>query len=493
MLTLPLANGRPSLFTDTKAYIVLGEQIAEKIGFARAGQSAIDLAGGPDVRPRSEESLKERISLGLTVAAARSPFYSFYLFTLAHFGTFWLVAVAQACVAASLIFAFSYAALPFGAVKLYYANIAVLAFLSTLPIYVGFMMPDITAGLGVLAAATLMLFPERMSGVIKLALATLILFSVLSHKTHQFLIAAVAFAGFFGLRFSGIATKIAGGRAAVLIAMVIIGALGWAAYRASARLIYHDEVRSPPFLMARVLEDGPGRDYLQSACAADAKAFELCRFQASPLNDSQTFLWLKKPGAGVFGPADYATRVRLIDEQWRFVWGTLLFAPGAQIAASAGNFIHQLMRVRVDDATDASAVMSDLEFIALRRLSPGSEPCWNRPDRCHSVLPDELIGWTDGLAFLFSLALSFMVIARNFKRNETGARQAAVLLATMLLVLIVNAAVCGVISGPFPRYQTRITWLFPLSFITILTLCRHREPVSVAQNAVGALSLPAAQ
>ena len=260
-----------------------------------------------------------------------------------------------------------------------------------------------------------------------------------------------------------------------LIALIIVGSLGWLAYRVSARLIFHDEIRLPPFLMARVLEDGPGRDYLHSACAANAEAFELCRFQARPLNDSNAFLWLKNADVGVFGSADYATRVRLIQEQWRFVWGTLRFAPVAQIAASGRNFIYQLMSLRIDDTTDASAVIADPEFRVLRPMLPFSEPCWTEPGRCASALPNVLLGWTDGLVFVFSLALSFVAVVLCFRRNETGARWAAALLGIMVLVLIVNAAVCGVISGPFPRYQTRITWLFPLTLITISGLCGYRK------------------
>jgi hypothetical protein len=483
LLVLPLANGRPSLFGDTKAYFVLGEQIAEKIAIAKPGQSVTDLAASAGAEPQSEGGLKERVNHALTVAATRSPYYGFYLFALAHLGTFWLVAAIQACLAAWLIFVFSRAASPSGGIKLYYANIALAAFLSTLPLFVGFMSPDIAAGLGVLAAASLTLFPERISTMNKLALGALILFSLLCHPTHKFLIGAVACAGFFGLRFAGVTANIAARRALILIALVVAGGLGWSAYRASAKLIYHEELRSPPFLTARLLEDGPGRDYLRSACAANPAAFELCRFQDRPLDNAETILWVHNPDTGVFGQADNATRVRLIEEQWRFVWGVLRFAPVSQIAASTRNFVRELMRFRVDDITDASEVMADPEFAVLRRMLPGSEPCWTQPGLCASALPDKLLGWVTGLVFVLSLALSIAIAGWNLNKHRTGSKRAAALLGIMVLALIVNAAVCGIFSGPFARYQTRITWLFPLTFTAILALCRYQRPSPAAGRA----------
>jgi hypothetical protein len=44
--------------------------------------------------------------------------------------------------------------------------------------------------------------------------------------------------------------------------------------------------------------------------------------------------------------------------------------------------------------------------------------------------------------------------------------------ATVLLlmaVLVVNAAICGVLSGPFARYQARLIWLLPVA--AGLTVC----------------------
>ena len=47
----------------------------------------------------------------------------------------------------------------------------------------------------------------------------------------------------------------------------------------------------------------------------------------------------------------------------------------------------------------------------------------------------------------------------------TGEEPARVLGTVLMLaaVVIVNAAVCGILSGPFARYQSRLIWLLPVA------------------------------
>ena len=49
--------------------------------------------------------------------------------------------------------------------------------------------------------------------------------------------------------------------------------------------------------------------------------------------------------------------------------------------------------------------------------------------------------------------------------------------------VILNAAVCGILSGPFPRYQSRIVWLIPAGAVLLLTRLRRR-PVEGSAAAV---------
>jgi putative flippase GtrA len=50
---------------------------------------------------------------------------------------------------------------------------------------------------------------------------------------------------------------------------------------------------------------------------------------------------------------------------------------------------------------------------------------------------------------------------RGLKTREDPARVASVVLL-LLMVAAVNAAICGILSGPFARYQSRLVWLLPV-------------------------------
>ena len=61
---------------------------------------------------------------------------------------------------------------------------------------------------------------------------------------------------------------------------------------------------------------------------------------------------------------------------------------------------------------------------------------------------------------------------------------AALLLAAVVLI---NAVVCGVISGPYSRYQARVAWVVPLVALTALTrLGPHAKSLPRKENAASA-------
>src|ERR1019366_542105 len=95
-----------------------------------------------------------------------------------------------------------------------------------------------------------------------------------------------------------------------------------AGYVAAVRAATGDQLRSPPFLAARILADGPGRAYLRASCAQGAP-WALCRFKALPLNDSQAILWSGDRRKGVYGQTGVAERIRIDQQQLSFVLGAV--------------------------------------------------------------------------------------------------------------------------------------------------------------------------
>ena len=85
--------------------------------------------------------------------------------------------------------------------------------------------------------------------------------------------------------------------------MLAVGVAGEAAFSAAvARVTGFAPVR-PPFLSARLVEDGPGLDYLRAHCAGGGASFALCRYRDRLPLASDIFLWSGAPGPGVALPA----------------------------------------------------------------------------------------------------------------------------------------------------------------------------------------------
>jgi hypothetical protein len=69
-----------------------------------------------------------------------------------------------------------------------------------------------------------------------------------------------------------------------------------------------------------------------------------------------------------------------------------------------------------------------------------------------AIFPDRL------LSLAIALLTPFFLI-RAAQRKDSGMIG---LVSVVLATVLVNAAVCGILSGPTDRYQSRVIWLLPL-------------------------------
>ena len=178
LLMVPiLLNGRPFPFTDTATYFQSGYYVI---------QSFTDR-----YVPISDFS---RSYLG-----ARSPFYGLPLTGLEAIGTLWLVVALQALAAAQMLDMMARAIGGALARTIYWTSIIALMLVSSLPLFIGFVMPDLSAAFAAIAIALLVFYPERAARWERIGLWIALTAALTFHLTHMF-VAVFAMPAALGLQ-----------------------------------------------------------------------------------------------------------------------------------------------------------------------------------------------------------------------------------------------------------------------------------------------------
>lgn len=469
LLGVVLANGRPSVFTDTDDYFVEGHTFAYSIAYALHIKQ-------PDPPPTTPEDIAdakqaaEDLHMSHTEIGARSPYYGLLLYASQRIGTIWLTTAIQASVGAWLVFMLWRAAMPGAPTWTAYATQAAVALGSTLPFFAAFVMPDVFSGYAVVSALLLLVFWERFGRLERAALALLMAASMTFHTSHLLDVAAVLAMAALAYRFfHARGYRVVAPMLTVLLAMVGAFAAS-AAYKEAVKLKTGDEMRRPPFMAMRVIADGPGREYLRYACDRGAE-FVLCQFKNLPLDNSQDLLWSDDRRKGIFNVTTYDNRLQMEREESRFVLKAVMFDPAGQIVASLENWGEQLTMIYLDDPlknphyylTNAYWSTTNLPWLINHVANCGRDH-WG----CSPRLTVDGSEWLYGALLGLGLAVILWRLAQPDLRGplwrqsldwEDDRARLVALMALMIGAVLANAFVCGALSGPFPRYQARITWL----------------------------------
>jgi len=463
MWTALLAH-RPSIFYDSESYHLQGGRLAQHL----------HLIGAADVRVLDNFETPEQRAVNDTLMGARSPFYGIFFYFSVKLGGIWLTAFLQCLAAAWTASVLLRAAAPRAGPLAYGAAMALTAAVTGLPFFASFVMPDVFAGLGLLAAIGLMIYWDRLDRIGRIGLWLVVLAAGLFHTSNVLTLGLMAAAGVLLL-----AAGRSGWRPALLRGGVVMGAVAAAVIACQGFLVLHkattgETLRRPPFLAVRLLADGPGRAYLRHACA-DASPYELCRFKALELNDTEQMLWSEDPAKGILNTSTRAQRIRMEDEEGRFVRGVVAYDPLGVAGAMLGNWMAQLRAAYVEEPIrDPSFIFGHNYFsrTSLPGMIPNNRDC--RPGGVGCKPPFSLRGliWLHQGALMLSLGFLAWRLTRPDGVATLGERprlldsdlgRLALLLVLVVVALLANAAVCGALSGAFPRYQARVIWLATLA------------------------------
>lgn len=473
MLMIPaIINGGPFIFFDSDQYFTVGQRIFEIAFGGSGGGEAAAPAPAVAASPASDAADGELAA----VAGGRLPIYSAGLYFIGTFLGLWTVALLQALVCALLIVRFCQLAWGRLDWKPVLAIAALLSLLNGLGFHAAFMMPDVFAGCLVLALAIFLYFRPagRIENVLLVAgafvMATL-------HTTNLLLVVSALIAALIVLAVERKPLKptlprlgVVAGIAAAALAFNIV-------YAAGVRAVAGEEVRSPPYLMARVLGDGTGEAYLAKHCTGPREPFAACAYKGKHFYSHDAFLW--EPATGGFQKADQELRAQLSAEELRFVLAVGASDPMAQVGASMRNFVLQIGTAGIEEVKFGTAFLAagpTWRQSGIVQIAPDAAAC-ARPDGCAQTALGPawslIVGTTNLLLLPLFVAGLLLILTRRrslLADLPDGTKSLMRVAGFLALLVLANAAICGILSGVNGRYQTRMIWTLALSMMTLAPL-----------------------
>lgn len=472
LFLLPAAlNRSPILYPDTVGYFQAGRAATNAVHL-RLPMPAPSPAAIPAPATPPAEGAKLGIDTADGVSDARSVYYgAAFVVAWSLFGL-WAIPLLQAVVCVLAIYAALRHLAPAATQLQRWAIVAGVGLLGGAGVFATTLMPDIFAGLLILAIAILAVYGARLSRVEQAGWLLLGTAAILFHKSHL-LLALVMLLAMLGL---GVAMRRLRWRSVLLVAgMIALGILGQVAVGIAIR---HAGLNaySPPFLLARMIGDRTAEKYLREACPRSG--YESCRFLPSMPMTENEFLWSGSTKANNFASLPAADKIRVSGEQMPIVLGTLRSHGAEQLGKSVAAAFRQIGTVGI---TEFALMPRDNPHQALHADLAAYH---DGSGIGHGTMPLRLIS---GLMLACYVAGGITLLALAWRGRhapaqaaDAGAR-AALLQATLLTVfgVLLNGAICGAISGVFDRYQGRVAWLIPLFALAILmehrSQARHLE------------------
>jgi hypothetical protein len=399
------------------------------------------------------------VSFDLQPPIYRTISYSIFI-RLVSFGTSpWLVVIAQSVIVIFVLHsAFDFIVRQNGPSErgglVFLGLMVFLAFGTTLPWFVGQIMPDVFTGLSLLSLF-LLLYDSEVSLERTVLLSAVLCISIGTHITHLLtatlvLLAILVLRAFGRFRDFWPTRSIKGTVACVVVPILATSALlalsNW-------RLGFGFSLSpgKPVFLFGRLIESGLAADYLQQRCGIEQ--LTPCKYLHNLPKTSEEFLWGSHPLLKEMGGWSGAT-----GEAGRIVSATIRQYP----VRFAVECIRQMFRQFFTFTTGSGnySIRSGPEFEGFRELYPGDVPKYLLSRQSIGKLAMDAYRVTPVYAVVFWCSFGVSLLALFIRRLRV--RMANQLFAMTVIFLFANALATGALSGVNDRYQARASWLMGL-------------------------------
>lgn len=451
LLSWPLlAFGHPAYIQDSAAYYKGGRAavsyaMAQLDGSEVAATSAQPRDSGTTAPPPAKPQVSGVRSITYSVAA--------YLLS-APGGTLVLLAIAQSLAAGMVIVATLGA---FGGLPLRRTTTAlvVLAGATTVAPVSVFVVPDIFAGLLIGSMVLLTAVPSRLSPGVRLLCAGIAAFALTAHASHIPLAGGMTMLGLGWVAVSRYYRQpLPPWTWAWVLAPLVIGGLTTLALNRIAFGETSLTSKRYPFALARSVNDGPGRWYLEKNCPE--LRYTICTLYPNglPEGGALEFLWGKD---GIVKRATPAQLDQIRAEEADLVLAAAREYSGYEARRLTFNIARQLVTFEPYPFVER-LVVGDTG-------TPQLEPA---PQANQAIL--RIVG----ILAAISAAIGTLWLGWAFFRKSP----LRPVIALVFLGILGNAATCAILSAVSHRYQARVVWLIPLFALALYGALASRKPDS---------------
>jgi hypothetical protein len=331
----------------------------------------------------------------------------------------------------------------------------VLTVTTALPWLASMLLTDIFSGLSVLSLFLIVLFGDKISASEKIALFVFTAFAAATHSATMAVLLGLCCVGWTArLLLRG---RIPAGHLMQGTLTIAAGAV----MLVSANFALSGQVAWTPggyaIAFGRMLQDGIVTRYLNDHCPT--QHFKLCPYRNELPETADDFLW---SGESVFNKLGRFPGMS--DEMGYIATHSLAEYPLWQAKEALLATGEQMLKVATGENTDPPTTPHTYGII--RRYIPQQVPLMSAARQQTGFLTFGPINLIHVPVALISTALVFALLTSAVMRRRTD--DVTLLLATVCLTLVGNAAVCGIISGPHDRYGSRLVWITTFAIMIAL-------------------------
>jgi hypothetical protein len=388
--------------------------------------------------------------------SGRSIYYGISVYLAYLAGSVWIVAFAQSLLAAVSVY------LTIGLIgrasdrRIRTRHALLIGTVAALATPLGYtsnnLMPGIFTGLGLLAEANLLFLWNWQSRAEKAFWIVVLAYALLVHSTNILLGVALLILSIGYAAWRRLGVKLA--PLASVGVCIMVGLLGQFAFAEAVKVSTGAAPVRPPFVAMRLIADGPGYAYLQEHCSTERYLY--CRVLQQRNPNSDELLWSEDPHISLFrglGPTEQRVSA---SQQRKFLAAVVAEKPLQVISLAAKNSAVQLFSIDLLNFNYSDGNRERYE----ETVPPYLLESMKRTRAYTASMPTAFVEWSTALlAGLSSMFLAAFQYAGS--ANETARKMRAYGLC-ILAAIAINAVICGALSGPKGRYETRIIWVLPI-------------------------------